>query len=279
LLQFFPKGAFARFLAQQNVLLKDFGGYVKTKTDELKMHLAELAAQAKRPLIYLEKAATARKGTSKEEQARAIAARDGVREGLICIFSAVEPCRAFGIRANRSTHKLEVRHEFRKCLHYYLYYLDQEFGLMHLRLQSWFPFEMQVYLNGREWLARQLDQRGIAYQRYDNKLTQIGDLTLAQELAEQFAHRKWPRLLDAWAKRINPHLPLLHQAGGQGYYWVVDQAEYATDVFFRDRASLEALVPALLSLSSTAFSAEDVLRFLGRKPRHSGTFHRSETPA
>ena len=60
LLEFFPKGAFARFLAQQNVLLKDFGGYVKTKSDELKGHLEALASQANRPLLYLEKPATAR---------------------------------------------------------------------------------------------------------------------------------------------------------------------------------------------------------------------------
>jgi len=38
-------------------------------------------------------------------------------------------------------------------------------------LQSWFPFDIQIYVNGREWLARQLDQRGIRYDRYDNKLT------------------------------------------------------------------------------------------------------------
>lgn len=265
LLKFFPNGAFARFLSQQNVLLKDFGAYVQTTTDTLKAHIEKLAATANRPLIYLEKPATARKGTAKEAQARAIAARDGITTGLICVFSVVEPCRAFGIRRNRASHKLEVVREFRKCLHYYLYYLDPEFGFMHVRLQSWFPFEIQVYLNGREWLARQLDQRAIAYQRYDNKLTQIADLKIAQELCEKFAHRKWPRVLDAWAKQVNPHLPMLRQAGCPGYYWVVDQAEYATDVFFRDRASLEALVPALVALSSTAFSAEDVLRFLGRK--------------
>lgn len=267
LLKFFPKGAFAHFLSQQNVLLKDFGAYVKTTTDSLKAHIEELAATANRPLIYLEKPATARTGNSKEDQARAIAARDGITTGLICIFSAVEPCRAFGIRRNRASHKLEVVREFRKCLHYYFYYQDKEFGFMHVRLQSWFPFEIQVYLNGHEWLARQLDQRGIAYQRYDhNKLTQIADLKTAQELCEKFAHRKWPRVLDHFAKLINPHLPRLRQAGCPGYYWVVDQAEYATDVFFGDRASLEALVPDLVALSSTAFSAEDVLRFLGRKP-------------
>jgi hypothetical protein len=266
LLKFFPKGAFARFLAQQHVLLKDFGTYVQTMTEALKTHLEGLAANANRPLIYLAKPATARTGNSKEDQARAIATQDGITTGLICVFSAVEPCRAFGVRPNRASHKLEVVREYRKCLHYYLYYQDPEFGLMHIRVQSWFPFEMQIYVNGREWLARQLDQRGIAYQRYDNKLTAIADLTAAQALCEKFAHRKWPRLLEAWAKRVNPHLPLLRQTGCPGYYWVVDQAEYATDVFFRDRASLEALVPALVALATTAFSAEDVLRYLGRKP-------------
>ena len=231
LLKFFPQGAFAHFLSQQNVLLRDFGAYVKTTTNTLKAHLEELATTANRPLIYLEKPSTARKGKSKEDQARAIAARDGITEGLICVFSVVEPCRAFGIRRNQASHKLDVARKFRKCLHYYLYYLDQEFGFMHVRLQSWFPFEIQVYLNGREWLARQFDQCGIAYQRYDNKLTQIADLKTAQTLCEKFVHRKWPRLLEAWAKQVNPHLPMLRQAGCPGYYWVVDQAECATDVF------------------------------------------------
>ena len=265
LLKFFPKGAFAHFLFQQNVLLKDFGTYAKSKTDELKAHLEQFAAEAGRPLIYLNKASTARQGNSKEDQARAVAARDGITTGLICIFSVVEPCHAFGIRSNRATHKLEVVREYRKCLHYYLYYFDPELGFLHIRLQSWFPFEIQVYINGREWLARQLDQRGVAYVRYDNKLTQIADLPLAQELCVQFEHRAWPRLLDALAKKVNPHLPLLRQALGAGYYWVIDQAEYATDVFFRDRASLEALVPDLVAVSSTALSAEDILGFLGRK--------------
>ena len=61
LLKFFPNGAFAHFLSQQNVLLKDFGAYVKTTTEALKAHLEELATSAHRPLIYLDKPATARK--------------------------------------------------------------------------------------------------------------------------------------------------------------------------------------------------------------------------
>lgn len=261
----YPQGAFARFLNSQQVLLKDFAAYAETTTARLKAHAQQVAAEAKRPYLYLAAASTAASGHSKEAQARALAERDGVREGLLCVFAVVEPCRVFTVRGNRQTQRLEVVRENRKGLHFYFYYLDREFGFMHVRLQSWFPFTLQIYVNGREWLARQLDQRGIAYQRYDNKLTHVADLTTAQSLCEKFAHRQWPRLLDAFARQVNPLLPTLRRAGFRSYYWSVDQAEYATDVLFRDRASLEALLPALQELATTAFSADDVLRFLGRK--------------
>jgi hypothetical protein len=262
----YPAGAFARFLSRQGVLLKDFGRYVQGATEAIRTHLRRWASETGRPFIYLEGGATHARGNSKEAQARAIAARDNVTTGLICLFSAVEPCRSFVVRGNRATERLEVVRKRRQCLHFYAYLLDPEFGFMHIRLQSWFPFEIQVYVNGREWLARQLDQRQIAYSRYDNKLTQVADLKATRRLCERFAHRKWPRVLTAFARRVNPHLETLRRAGFSGYYWVTAQCEYATDVLFRDRASLASLYPALVELSLTAFSADDVLRFLGRKP-------------
>jgi len=265
LLDFFPANGLANFLSRQGILLKDFGGYVQATSEELKTHIQHLAEEAKRPYIYLEKNLTAKGGQSKEDRAREIAQQDGVTTGLICVFAVVEPCWAFGVQGNPKTHKLEVRRAYRKCLHFYLYYLDAEFGLMHIRLQSWFPFEIQVYINGREWLARQLDRRGIAYTRYDNKLTEIADLKVAQDLCAQLARRKWPRVLKAFAKRVNPLLPRFRRAGLRDYYWVTHQAEYATDVFFNSRTDLAALYPALVSAAMLLFGAEDVMRFLGRK--------------
>jgi hypothetical protein len=262
---FFPHGAFARFLSRQGVLLKNFAAYVETATQAVKAQAQQIADKTGRPFLYLESASTFVSGSSKEDRARTIAARDGITEGLICIFYVLESCTSFVVRGNRDTHRLEVVRKRRKCLHYYFYYVDLEFGFMHVRLQSWFPFSIQVYINGREWLARQLDQRGIAYQRYDNKITQVADLSAAKALCKKFAHRQWPRVFNALARRINPHLNTIARAGFGGYYWVADQAEYATDVMFRDRASLQALFPSLVELSMTTFSAEDVLRFLGRK--------------
>jgi hypothetical protein len=202
---------------------------------------------------------------------RTQAEKDGITQGLICVLSTPEMAWSFDVQGNHRTHKLEVVRRPRKCLHLYFYFIDPEFGLMHVRLQSWFPFQMQAYINGREWLARQLEKRGVRFRRYENALLEIEDLGLAQDLSSRLGRRKWPRLLDAFARRANPLLPVLQRFGdGHGYYWVVDQCETATDIMWKDRASLAALMPDLFDHAISAFSAEDVMRFLGRKLN--GTF-------
>jgi hypothetical protein len=47
--------------------------------------------------------------------------------------------------------------------------------------------------------------------------------------------------------------------------WVVDQAEYATDLLFKSRTALTGLYRALLDYAVRTFTPKDILRFLGRK--------------
>ena len=116
-----------------------------------------------RPVKYLASA-----GESKEEMARGIAAREKIQEGLVCVLSCVEPCRTFEVYRNRETRKLELVSRTRKCLYLYHYWMQREFGFLNARLQTWFPFPMQVCLNGRVWLARQMDHAGMKCLRQDN---------------------------------------------------------------------------------------------------------------
>ena len=261
----YPNGAFARLLSRQGVLLKDFKPYVEKVSQQIKQHAEQLANQAGRPFRYLEMAMTAKNGHSKEELARQLAAEAQISEGLVCVLYTLEPCSTFTVRGNRQTQRLEVVRRRTKCLHFYFYYLDRELGLIHIRLQSWFPFQTQVYVNGRECLARYLDQQQIAYERYDNSFTHIADLPAAQSFCEQFTHFEWPPVLNALAERVNPVLEVIRQAGFGAYYWVADQCEIATDLMFQDRSSLEALLPDLFEHAILRCACQDTLRFLGRK--------------
>src|SRR5207237_4202623 len=123
-----------------------------------------------------------------------IAEADGITEGIVCLISAVESCFSFQVRKRYNTGRFELSRRERKCLHHYLYLIDPEFGFMHVRIQGWIPYECQIYINGREWLARQLDRAGIGYVRWDNSLLATDDRDKAAEQRERFAHRSWPRV-------------------------------------------------------------------------------------
>jgi hypothetical protein len=267
----FPRGAFGRYLWQRQVLLKDAGKFFESETKLLREHIEALAAAAGRPVEYLASASTHRSESSKEALARRIAERDGVTTGLVCVFSVLEPCCSFAVVPNRMTHRLEVIRRRRKCLHFYLYLIDPEFGWMHVRIQSWAPYSIQVYINGREWLARQMDQAGLGYQRSDNKIIAVDDASAVKALCDRLAHNEWPVFLDRYAAMVNPLLPSIRAAGFSGYWWVIDQCEYATDILFRDRATLETIKDDLVTAAVTALGAADVMHFLGRKPHHSFT--------
>ena len=247
------------FLATFRVLYKDFGSFWEGLSEQLKAHAHALAEKQGRPAQYLESSAV-----SKEKVAQEIRDRDGIREGLICVLSCVEPCQTFGIRRDRASKQLRLVPAQRKCLHLYFYYQDREFGMMHVRLQTWLPFGIQVCLNGREYLARRLNRAGIGYEQRDNCFASIDDLPRAQAMLESLTHRRWERFLSVLAKRVNPLLGSRYGWDQHGYYWSIRQAEYATDVMFRD-GELSELYPALINHAMQHFGSDDVLRFLGRR--------------
>ena len=243
------------FLNHKDVLLKDFKAFASNCSESLKLAAMEQARKAGRPFRYLDSP------IRKEEKAREIAQRDGITEGLVCIFSIVEACQSFKLKYGEGRPRLTASRP--RCLCLYFYFIDREFGLMHLRLQTWFPFTVQIYLNGHDWLARKMRQHGIGYAQVENAFTRIDDCRRAQRFADRFVNKEFPRILEALARKANPLLKdLLH---GMQHYWVIDQAEFATDILFKDRAALKDLYPQLLRHATVCFSAEDVLTFLGRK--------------
>jgi hypothetical protein len=150
-------------------------------------------------------------------------------------------------------------------LHLYYYFLDHDLGLIHVKLQTWFPFRIQVYVNGHEWLARQMGHEGVEYAKLDNAFLRLSDAEKAQKLADGFERVDWVHVLDRYAMRVNPLFGPEEVLCTMRYYWVTAQSEYSTDILFRKRADLEELMPRLCQYSTLYFGATDVMSFLGRK--------------
>jgi hypothetical protein len=247
----------AKFLSYNHILLKDFGSFVEKQSCHLKEHAKAYAHHLRRPYLYLQSSST-----SKEQIAKDIMQRDNVTKGLICVLSCVEPCQTFSIRKDKESKTIMLVSALRKCLHFYFYFVDREFGFMHIRLQSWFPFPMQVCINGREWLARKMDKAGICYQRRENCFIYISDIKRAQKMADDAVKRNWRKLLDRFADVFNP---ILQKLDIHGYYWTIREAEYATDIMFKDANYLKRLYKNLVHHAIENFSSEDIMRFLQRR--------------
>jgi hypothetical protein len=260
-----------RFLSYTGQLFKDFGKYVLERSRQVRAASLAVAEAAGRPVEHLRSP-----GISKEDWAREVARRDGIKEGLIGVLTAVEPCWSYNVRSNRSTGLLELFHDYRKCQHLYHYQIHPVFGFMHVRLQTWLPFNLHVCLNGREWLARQMDAAEIGYLRQGNCFPWVSDLAGAQALLDQQVQFDWAEALGKLVPTVNPALPSIVGGYRIGYYWSLDESEWSSDVLFHRRQDLEQLYPSLIRHGMESFGSKEVMRFLGRSveagitPRFSG---------
>ncbi len=248
------------FLYGIGVLLKDFGSYAERTTKRLREGCGEAARRLGRADVYLRSSRI-----SKEAVAKQIMKKEAITDGLICLLRCVEPCMSYEIVRDRKSKRLFLQPRERKCLHLYRYWIDPVFGFMSARLQSWFPFNVQICVNGREWLSRRMDAVGMGYKRDENCFLWLEDVPAAQRLMDEQLRFQWPAELDLIARRLNPTHEEIFRQYELDYYWTVHQSEWATDIMFRSAGGLSRIYPQLVRQAMSSFSSGDVMRFLGRK--------------
>lgn len=256
-------GGLVAWLGHLGVALEDFAKHAQEYTNRLKAECMLATTLSNRPYQYLNSSRE-----RKEEIARRFFNEDPVDTGLICTLGAVEPCVTFEL-SKRNKHKLpQFKRKFGKCLHLYQYWIDSEFGFMNARIQTWYPFQIQVCMNGREWLSRKLDARGIGYRRDGNCFPEIDDFAQARKLMNGMLRKNWINSLDRLAIRLNRSQRQMFP--GMTRRWSAFQTEWATDICFRTPHDLQAIYPQIVRGAITAFSGRDVLRFMGKRTSFQG---------
>ena len=236
---------------------KDFLPLLEQHSQTLVGHAKSLAQRAGRPYEY-------RQGKFKKDKfIQALIRQDQLTEGMVAVLCVQETCRTVALKYGKGRPSLYFKRRPQRVLYYY--HLDPEFGLMYVRLETWFPDTVPVYVNGHDWLARQMLKRRLGSVQHDNAFTQLDDPEKAQPLADRFAQLNWVKQLTKWAQQVNPHIGADGWLSDMSYYWVTAQAEFATDILFAGRSKLRELYSRLLDHAAINFSAKDILTFLSRK--------------
>lgn len=248
----------ASYLTGLGIRIFDFAKqFAEPLRDEIRANAERVAKEAGLPIEFIRKV----KAFRKEERIQAILTERGTHPGLVHIFSAMESCPAFAPWHNKVTGETSLTIKNTKCLHYYFYFIDEDFGLCYLRVPTWAPFRLQFYCNGHAWLANQLRKENIAFTPLDNTFTYIADMARVQALADAFPVERLHRVLDAVAQH---YCPVITQVP-DNYHWSLMQVEYATDLIFKRQDDLKPLYEELIRQAIHLVKPEQIAMFLGKK--------------
>jgi len=208
----------------------------------------------------------------KEELAHERQQMEQVTSGLIGVWSCLERGSSFRAVYCREAGFPQLRNYQTQCKHLYFYFDDSEYGFMNIRLQTWFPYHIQMCLNGREWLRRSLEREGIDFLVHGNKFFHMADYQKAQQLLDQQLDTRFTDMLDGFTQRIFPGMQDI-LGPHLSYYWTLWQSEWATDLIFDTPASLSSIMDSLLRHAHITGTSTRVLRYLDRPVTKSGRPH------
>ena len=207
--------------------------------------------------------------TRKEDLAHKRQQESGIESGLIGVWSAVESCWSYRAQYSAQAGYPVLRKDWMKCKHLYFYFDHTQYGFMNIRLQTWFPYHIQIALNGREWLRRSLENAGMDFVVRGNKFVHIDDYARAQRLLDRQLDTRWGRMLERFladafpAKEaiLGPHL---------SYYWTLWQSEWATDLIYPSPKDIAPITDCLLRHAFMTGTGERVLRYLDHPLKKDG---------
>ncbi len=177
------------------------------------------------PIVVFEK------GQRKEDVARERREAIRLEEGIYLVGKAQEKAPVWRTETRRDA-RIGGRYPWivwstAMVNYYYFYGVDADFGPFFMKFCSYFPYTAKLCINGHEYLKRQLDKRGIAYEALDNGILSCAEPGTAQAICDGLSADKIEALARKWL-RLLPH-PFSRRDRQAGYRYDISilQAEFA----------------------------------------------------
>ena len=261
------------FLSKKGVLNKDYKEWVQAGSAAIIWDAEEYTRrECGTETQYLSSCHIRKEAAAHEQQKKA-----GIQNGLIGTWSCVETCNTFRAVYDKAAGFPQIKADSSRCKHIYFYYDHEDYGFMSIRLQTWVPYEIQIALNGREWLKRLLDKNGSKYILEGNKFLDLEDYGLAQRLLTGQLDTRWVETMSGFLPDVFPSMKTL-LGDGMDYTWTLWQSEWAKDYIFHDPQVLGSHMEQLLRHAFITGTGDRVLRYMGRPVRVNGQPHWAADP-
>jgi hypothetical protein len=118
--------------------------------------------------------------------------------------------------------------------HYYFYIRDETLGPMVMRVASFFPFQTTYYLNGHNFIEKELDRKKVGFRKNDNAFLAVSDPEALQAAADRFTSEVIRRQLEYWTLILGPKFSKRERAAmNLRRFYAVSQIEYCRNFIFK----------------------------------------------
>jgi len=200
------------------------------------------------PLLHLNTPDRSRWNDRKVDHVRDYA-DTATRPGVVAIVIAQEVQKVFmghRRRPKADGPQFGFNKADRRVTVYYFYVLDPDFGLGFIKICSYFPYPLKMWVNGHDWAKRQAAANGLDFSELANGFASCHDPTRLQALADRLTPAKLQAFFNYWIVRIP--CPFTRADRLAGYWWQLSMRQVeisrtlVLDAPRRARALFEALV-------------------------------------
>jgi len=162
-----------------------------------------------------------------------------------------------------------LRKQKSRYTHYYFYILDEVAGPMVLRVGSFLPFLVTAYLNGHNFIERQLRRQKIPFTKEDNRFVSVGDPQALQQAADQLDGKTLQQRIDYWALILAPKFSARERAACAGLHrlYAGMQIEYCRNFIFKRHWPIRSLFERSCELGLYLLTADRIAVLFGQQQR------------
>jgi len=150
--------------------------------------------------------------------------------------------------------------------HYYFYIRDETLGPMVMRVASFFPFQTTYYLNGHNFIEKELNREEVGFRKNDNAFLAVSDPQALQAAADRFTSEVIRKRLDYWTLILGPKFSKRERAAmNLRRFYAVSQIEYCRNFIFKRNFPIHKIFERGCEIGLWRMTANKIAEVFGQR--------------
>jgi len=190
--------------------------------------------------------------------------------GVYFIFKSMEQGPSFRVSVPKyptkdPNHRILARQRSR-FTHDYFYIRDEVLGPMVMRVATFFPFQTTYYLNGHNFIERELNRAQVGFRKNDNAFLAIDDIAALQAAADRLSPDIIRERLDYWTLILGPKFSVKERKRVKlSRFYAISQIEYCRNFIFKRNFPIHKLFERGCELGLWRLTAHKITEIFGAR--------------